>query len=116
MQVSAHLRNVRISPQKARLVADMVRGKTAAQALSILRYLPQKASYFIEKCLNSAIANAENNLGADVDDLQVHTIFVNQGMKLKRIRARARGRANRILKPYSAITITVSDDKTTKRV
>lgn len=111
MQVSAHLREVRISPQKTRLVADMVRGKTAAQALSILRYLPHKASYFIKKCLNSAIANAENNLGADVDDLRIHEIYVNQGMKLKRIRARARGRANRILKPYSAITITVSDEK-----
>jgi large subunit ribosomal protein L22 len=110
MQVSAHLREVRISPQKVRLVADMVRNKSAEQALNILRYLPQKASYFVAKCLNSAIANAENNLGADVDDLKISEIYVNQGLKLKRIRARAKGRANRILKPYSAITITVSDE------
>lgn len=111
MQVSAHLREVRLSPQKARLVADMVRNKTAEQALNILRYLPHKASYYIAKCLNSAIANAENNLGADVDDLRISEIYVNQGLKLKRIRPRAKGRANRILKPYSAITITVSDSK-----
>jgi len=109
MQVSAHLREIRISAQKMRLVADMIRGKSVEQAFSILKYLPKKAAQFVKKCLNSAVANAENNLGADVDELKVKVIYVDQGTYLKRIRPRARGRANRILKPTSAITITVSD-------
>jgi large subunit ribosomal protein L22 len=109
MQVSAHLREVRLSPQKARLVVDKVRGKTVEQALDILNYLPQKAAYFVAKALNSAIANAENNHGADVDELIVYRIFVNQGTHLKRIMPRAKGRADRITKPTSHITVTVAD-------
>ena len=109
MQVSAHLREVRLSPQKARLVVDKVRGKTVAQALDILNFLPQKAAYFVAKALNSAIANAENNHGADIDELFVREIFVNQGAHFKRISPRAKGRADRITKPTSHISVTVAD-------
>ena len=113
MQVSAHLRDIRLSPQKARLVVDKVRGKTVEQALDILNFLPNKAAYYVAKALNSAIANAENNLGADIDELFVSEIFVNQGAHFKRIMARAKGRADRITKPTAHITVTVAD--TTKR-
>lgn len=109
MQVSAHLREVRLSPQKARLVVDKVRGKTVEQALDILNFLPQKAAYYVAKALNSAIANAENNHGADIDELFVREIFVNQGAQLKRIMPRAKGRADRITKPTAHITVTVAD-------
>jgi large subunit ribosomal protein L22 len=109
MQVSAHLRDVRLSPQKARLVVDKVRGKTVEQALDILKFLPQKAAYFVAKALNSAIANAENNHGADIDELFVREIFVNQGAHFKRIMPRAKGRADRITKPTAHITVTVAD-------
>ncbi|MEM1435420.1 MAG: 50S ribosomal protein L22 [Pseudomonadota bacterium] len=110
MQVSAHARRLRISPQKARLVADQVRGKPVAQALDILNFSTNKGATLVRKVVESAIANAENNEGADVDELKVQTIFVNEGMTMKRIRPRAKGRADRIFKRTSHITVTVSDE------
>jgi len=109
MQVSAILRGTRLSSQKARLVADMVRGKPVDQALNILAFSPQKAAFTIKKVLESAIANAEHNEGADIDELNVKTIFVDQGPSLKRFTARAKGRGNRIVKPTCHITVTVVD-------
>ena len=109
MQVSAILRGTRLSSQKARLVADMVRGKPVDQALNILAFSPQKAAFTIKKVLESAIANAEHNEGADIDELNVKTIFVDQGPSLKRFTARAKGRGNRIVIPTCHITVTVGD-------
>ena len=109
MQVSAILRGTRLSSQKARLVADMVRGKPVDQALNILTFSPQKAAFTIKKVLESAIANAEHNEGADIDELMVKTIYVDQGPTLKRFTARAKGRGNRISKPTCHITVTVGD-------
>ena len=110
MQVNAKLRFARISPQKCRLVADQVRGKPVAQALQILEFSPKKASHIVRKLLESAIANAENNEGADVDELKVERIFVGEGPMMKRFRPRAKGRADQILKRTSHITISVADD------
>ena len=109
MQVSAILRGTRLSSQKARLVADMVRGKPVDQALNILAFSPQKAAFTIKKVLESAIANAEHNEGADIDELVVKTIYVDQGPTLKRFTARAKGRGNRISKPTCHIVVTVGD-------
>jgi len=109
MQVSAILRGTRLSSQKARLVADMVRGKPVDKALNILASSPQTAAFTIKKVLESAIANAEHNEGADIDELNVKTIFVDQGPSLKRFTARAKGRGNRIVKPTCHITVTVGD-------
>jgi large subunit ribosomal protein L22 len=109
MQVSAILRGTRLSAQKARLLADMVRGKSVDQALNILAFSPQKAAFTIKKVLESAIANAEHNEGADIDELRVKTIYVDQGPVLKRFTARAKGRGNRIIKPTCHITVTVGD-------
>jgi large subunit ribosomal protein L22 len=110
MQVSAKLRFARISPQKCRLVADQVRGKPVAQALQILEFSPKKASHIVRKILESAIANAENNEGADVDELKVDRIFVDEGPTMKRFKPRAKGRADQILKRTSHITISVADE------
>ena len=112
MQVTARLKNARISAQKVRLVADQVRGKKVDQALSILTFTPRKAAVIVKKALESAIANAEHNDGADIDELKVKTIFVEQGATLKRFSARAKGRGTRILKRNSHITVTVADDNT----
>jgi large subunit ribosomal protein L22 len=109
MQVAAHLKYARISPQKCRLVADQIRGKSVEQALQILMFSPKKAAHIVKKVLLSAIANAEHNEGADVDELKVATICVDEGPTYKRIQARAKGRANRILKRTSHITVTVGD-------
>jgi large subunit ribosomal protein L22 len=106
-EVSAILRGVRISPQKARLVADLVRGKKVDNALNILTFSPKKGAEIIKKVVESAIANAENNNGADIDELKVKTISVDKGMVLKRIRARAKGRAGKIIKPTCHIKVTV---------
>jgi len=106
-EVSAILKGVRISPQKARLVADMIRGKKVDQALNILTFCPKKGAEIIKKVVESAIANAEHNNGADIDELKVKTIYVDKGAILKRIRARAKGRAGKIVKPTSHITVTV---------
>lgn len=105
----ARLRGASLSAQKARLVADQIRGKKAEEALNILEFSPKKAASIIKKVLESAIANAENNDGADIDELKVSTIFVDEGITLKRIRPRAKGRADRIDKRTCHITVKVSE-------
>ena len=110
MQVSAKAKALRLSPQKARLVVDQVRGKPVSDALDILTFSPQKAAGLVRKVLESAIANAENNEGADIDELKVSEIYVDEGITMKRIRPRARGRADRIFKRMSHVTVTVTDD------
>ena len=115
MEVSAIARGLRIGPQKARLVADQVRGKPVAKALDILTFSNKKGAVLIRKVLESAIANAENNEGADVDELRVFRIFVDEGVSLKRIMPRAKGRADRITKRSSHITVTVSDTAAKRR-
>ena len=109
MEVSATAKRLRISPQKARLVADQVRGKAVADALDILSFSTKKGAVLVRKVVESAIANAENNEGADIDELVVSEIFVNEGLTMKRIKPRAKGRADRIFKRTSHITVTVSD-------
>ena len=109
MEVSAKLKNARLSAQKGRLVADQIRGKSVGQALQVLSFSTKKAAPIMKKVLESAIANAENNEGADIDELKVKTVCVDEGRTMKRIQARAKGRANRILKRSSHITVTVSD-------
>ena len=109
MEVSAKLKNARLSPQKGRLVADQIRGKSVEQALQTLTVSTKKAAHIVKKVLESAIANAENNEGADIDELKVKTIYVDEARTMKRIEARAKGRANRIFKRSSHITVTVSD-------
>jgi large subunit ribosomal protein L22 len=110
MQVSASARRLRISPQKARLVVDLVRGKPVDEALDILAFSTQKAAGLVRKVVESAIANAENNAGADIDELKIATIFVDEGLTMKRIKPRAKGRADRIFKRTSHITVTVTDE------
>ena len=109
MEIAAHLRFARISPQKCRLVADQIRGLPVDKALNILAFSPKKAAEMLKKVLESAIANAEHNDGADVDDLHVTRVFVDQGPTMKRIMPRAKGRANRILKRTSHITVAVGE-------
>jgi len=109
MEVFAKHRYARISPQKARLIADQIRGQSVEQALSILTFSNKKGAGLVQKVLESAIANAEHNEGADIDELKVSKAFVDEGPTMKRIQARAKGRANRILKRSSHITVTVSD-------
>jgi large subunit ribosomal protein L22 len=109
MEVAARLKGARISAQKARLVADQVRGKPVEEALSVLEYSNKKAAHIVRKVLNSAIANAENNEGADVDELKVSSVFVDEGMTMKRLRPRAKGRADRIFKRSCHITVKVAD-------
>ncbi len=109
MQAVAKLRYARISAQKGRLVADQIRGLPVEQALNILVFSKKKGADLVKKVLDSAIANAENNEGADIDELKVSAVCVDEGPTMKRIRARAKGRATRILKRSSHITVTVSD-------
>jgi large subunit ribosomal protein L22 len=109
MEVAARLKGARISAQKARLVADQVRGMAVEDALSLLEFSPKKAAHIVKKVLDSAIANAENNEGADVDELKVSSIYVDEGMTMKRLRPRAKGRADRILKRSCHITVKVAD-------
>ena len=109
MQTQAILRGVHLSAQKGRLVADMVRGKPVEQALSILAFSPKKASKIVRKVLESAIANAEHNDGADVDELKVKTIHVEKGTSMRRFHARAKGRGCRIEKQTCHIFVTVGD-------
>ncbi|MGA3157350.1 MAG: 50S ribosomal protein L22 [Steroidobacteraceae bacterium] len=111
MQVTATLRYARISPQKCRLVADAVRGKAVGNALATLKFMPKKGAELVLKVLESAIANAEHNNGADIDELKVSSIQVDNAPVLKRFAARAKGRGNRIVKRNSHITIHVSDGK-----
>ena len=109
MEVAAKLKGAKLSAQKARLVADQIRGKSAESALEILQFSTKKGADIIKKVLESAIANAEHNDGADVDELKVSTIFVDEGMTLKRIKPRAKGRADRSLKRSCHITVKVSE-------
>ena len=109
MQALAKLRHARLSAQKGRLVADQIRGLPVEQALNILSFSNKKGAALMKKVLDSAIANAENNEGADIDELRVSTVCVDEGPTMKRIRARAKGRAARILKRSSHITVTVAD-------
>jgi large subunit ribosomal protein L22 len=111
MQVAAKLKYARISPQKCRLVADLVRGQSVGQALATLRFTPKKGAELVRKVLESAIANAENNLSADIDELKVEAITIDTAPVLKRFHARAKGRGNRIVKRNSHITVTVGDGK-----
>lgn len=108
-QVAAHLKFSRISAQKARLVADQVRGKSVGSALELLQFSPKKAAELIYKVVSSAVANAEHNKGMDIDSLIVSEIFVNEAPTLKRNRARAKGRGTRILKRNSHITVKVKE-------
>ncbi|MDF1761848.1 MAG: 50S ribosomal protein L22 [Oleibacter sp.] len=108
-EVAAVLRGANLSPQKARLVVDSIRGKNVAEALNVLSFSTTKGSDLVKKVLESAIANAEHNNGADVDELTVSTAFVDAGITMKRIRPRAKGRADRILKRTCHITVKVSE-------
>ncbi len=108
-EVAAKLRGARLSAQKARLVADQIRGKKVEEALDILAFSTKKGAAIVKKVLESAVANAEHNEGKDIDDLAVSTIFVDEGMTMKRIRPRAKGRADRILKRSCHITVKVSE-------
>ena len=112
MLVKATAKNVRISPQKARLAVDSIRGKSGARALEILSLSETKASNLVMKTLESAIANAEHNESADIDELVVAKCFVDEGPTMKRMRPRAKGRAFGILKRSSHITVAVSDEST----
>ena len=109
MEVSAKMKGAQMAAQKARLVANQIRGKSVEEALLLLEYSPKKGAMLIKKVLNSAIANVEHNEGADVDELKVSTICVDEGTTMKRIMPRAKGRADRILKRSCHITITVAD-------
>jgi large subunit ribosomal protein L22 len=109
METKASLRGARMSAQKGRLVADMIRGKPVDQAMNVLGFTPKKAAGIIRKLLESAIANAEHNDGADIDTLKVKTIHVERGQFQKRFQARAKGRGNRVLKHTCHIFITVGD-------
>jgi len=110
MEVSAKLKGAQISAQKARLVADQVRGCHVDEALDMLEFSPKKASRLVKKLLDSAIANAENNEGADVDELVISSVFVDEGRTMKRLRPRAKGRADRIFKRSCHITLMVSNN------
>lgn len=110
MQISAKLRYARISPQKCRLVADAVRGKTVESALQILGFMPKKGAAIVKKVLESAVANAEHNHGADVDELKVSSIMIDEAPTFRRYRARAKGRGARIIKRNSHITVQVADE------
>ncbi len=109
MEVSARLKGARLSAQKARLVADQIRGKQVGDALNILNFSTKKGAHIVRKLLESAIANAEHNEGADIDVLSVSRVFVDEGLTMKRIRPRAKGRADRILKRSCHITLAVAD-------
>jgi large subunit ribosomal protein L22 len=111
MQAIARLRHARISPQKCRLVADTVRGQAVGRALATLKFMPKKGAGLVRQVLESAIANAENNLGADIDELKIQRIEVDVAPVLKRFAARAKGRGARIVKRNSHITIQVGDGR-----
>jgi large subunit ribosomal protein L22 len=110
MQALAKHKFARSSAQKARLVADQIRGLAVGKALDVLTYSPKKAAELVKKVLLSAIANAEHNEGADIDALKVKTVFVDEGPSMKRIKPRAKGRADRIVKRTSHITVIVADN------
>lgn len=109
MEVTAKLKNAPLSAQKGRLVADMIRRMSVSKALDVLRYTPKKGAGLMLRLLESAVANAENNNGADIDELRVGVVFVDEATTLKRVSPRAKGRANRICKRTCHMTIIVSD-------
>jgi large subunit ribosomal protein L22 len=109
METKASVRGVRLSVDKGRLVADLVRGKKVDQAIQILNFTPKKAALIVRKAVESAVANAEHNDGADIDELRIKSIYVEQGTTLKRFSARAKGRGNRISKPTCHIYVTVGN-------
>lgn len=109
MEAKAHLKYARISPRKVKIVLDLIRGKDVAQAMAILKNTPKSASEYLTKLLRSAVANAENNFNMDASKLYVSECFVCPGPTLKRIMPRAQGRAYRILKRTSHVTITVKE-------
>ncbi len=109
MEVSAKLSNAPLSAQKARLVANQIRGLKVEEALNVLKFSTKKAAAIIKKVLESAVANAEHNESADIDELKVSTVFVDEAPTLKRFRARAKGRANHILKRTCHITVKVAE-------
>lgn len=111
VEISARLSNASISAQKARLIANLIRRMNVAQAVDTLKFMPKKGAKLLMKLLRSAIANAENNHAADIDELKVGRIFVDEAATLKRISARAKGRVNRICKRTCHITIIVSDEE-----
>jgi large subunit ribosomal protein L22 len=111
MQVTSRLRYARISPQKCRLVADVVRGQNVGSAIATLKFMPKKGAELVRKLLESAVANAEHNHGADIDELKIALIHVDAAPQLKRFHARAKGRGARIIKRNSHITVAVSDGK-----
>ena len=108
-ETAAKLRGARISAQKARLVADQIRGKRVEEALNLLTFSNKKAAAIVKNVLDSAIANAEHNEGADIDELRVSTIYVDEGTSMKRIKPRAKGRADRILKRSCHIIVKVAE-------
>ncbi|MFK8031456.1 MAG: 50S ribosomal protein L22 [Gammaproteobacteria bacterium] len=110
MKVSAKLRYARISPQKIRLIADQVRGKSVAEADQTLAFMPKKGAKILRKILNSAIANAEHNNGADIDELKISSVMVDEAPRFRRWEARAKGNGNRIIKRNSHITLQVADE------
>ena len=110
MEVAATLRYARISPQKCRMMADAIRGKSVDEALKTLAFTPKKSARIVKKVLESAIANAEHNHGADIDELKVSRIEVNDAPTFRRYRARAKGRGTRIIKRNSHITIRVGNE------
>jgi large subunit ribosomal protein L22 len=109
METTAKLRGVRLSAQKGRLIADQIRGMPVDKALNLLAFSPKKGAFIVKKLLESAIANAEHNDAADIDELRVKTIHVERGASLKRYTARAKGRGNRIVKPTCHIYLSVAD-------
>jgi large subunit ribosomal protein L22 len=111
MNTTAKLRGVRLSAQKGRLVADLIRGKPVEQALNILQFAPKKGAVIIRKVLESAIANAEHNDGADIDELKITNILVERGTFLRRVRAQSKGRGASIMKPTCNIFLTVGDGR-----
>jgi large subunit ribosomal protein L22 len=110
MEVGATLKYARVSPQKCRLVADQIRGLAVGDALTVLRFSPKKSATMLYKVLESAIANAEHNHGADIDELKITAVEVNGAPQYARYRARAKGRGNRIIKRNSHITVKVADE------
>jgi large subunit ribosomal protein L22 len=109
METKASVRGVRLSVDKGRLIADLIRGKKVAQAIDILSFTPKKAAGIVKKAVESAVANAEHNDGADVDELKVTSVYVEQGATLRRFAARAKGRGARISKPTCHIYVTVGN-------
>lgn len=111
MEVAAKLKFTRLSPQKCRLVCDQIRGLKIERALDVLKFSRQKSAAVLKKVLDSAIANAEHNHGADIDELKVAKVFADQGPTFKRMHARAKGRGTTILKPTCHITVVLSDEE-----